>query len=685
MRKKIITTVLLFIISFIGINVKAEINVVDNNAFMIEKLANLSAPRITSVSSDKDLVIVKSEGNVVGYYYNNSPDLNSAKFTATTSSVFYASVKNGVYYFWVNGSGVNTGNVKPVMYAKGVKISTSCTNQKVKNCTKSGLVERCFIYTGGDKVSAEIKGDLVVPANGYKIKTLKVNTNNCSNISLNVGNQRLERRYCKIVYAYECVKDNGGSGGGGGETKDDCTTNPNKPGCQQQCTGCACTNSCATIPYLTGLSVSPGVLSPAFNTKTVAYKVVVGGDVDKITINAVGSRGNAAGNITGTGTYQLSVGSQKFKISISNNAATIDYYVEVIRENNKSKDNKLNSLEVSTGELSPAFNPDVDYYEVEVENDVTSININASIRDSKARFTDNLGSRKVELTEGVNQIPIKVMAESGDVQVYNIMVNRKSLDLCAIHSKEKALLREIVFTTSNKEIEEMPVIKDISEDQFYFPNITIPFETINLQVQAATVTEGDTYVVNGLDKSFVAGVPNDIEIVVTSAECPSITKTYTLNVTKEEEVIKDSDATLARLTVVNHDEFKFKQETNSYTIKLKKKEKSLKVQATPNSATTTCTDDSVDEKGNARSLVVGSVITIKCIAEDGTSEVYTIKVTAVQKSTNAFLVVLIIIIIILLLIYLVLRLLGYKIIINGEVIGNFFRGIGEKFRNLFDK
>lgn len=681
MKKKLIITILLFIISFIGIKVEAEINVVDSNAFMIEKLANLSAPRITSVSSDKDLVIVKSEGNVVGYYYNNSPDINSAKYTSTTASVFYASVKNGVYYFWVNGSGVTTGNVKPVMYAKGVKISTSCTNQKVNKCTKSGLVERCFIYSGGSKVSAEIKGDLVVPADGYKIKTLKVNTNNCSNISLTVGNQKLEKRYCKIVYAYECVKDNGGGGG----SVDDCTTNPNKPGCQSQCTGCACTNTCATVPYLTGLSVSPGVLSPAFNTKTVAYKVVVGGDVDKITINAVGSRGNAAGNITGTGTYQLSVGSQKFKISISNNAATIDYEVEVVREDNKSKDNKLSGIQVSVGELSPPFDPEVDMYDVEVENDVTSINIAANVRDPKARFVDNLGPRRVDLMEGVNQVQLKVMAENGDINVYNVMVNRKSLDLCAIHSKEKALLREIVFTTSNKDIEEMPVIKDISDDQFYFPNITIPFETTGLQVQAATVTEGDTYVVNGLDKSFVPGVPNDIEIVVTSAECPSITKTYTLNVTKEEEVIKDGDATLARLTVVNHDEFKFKQEENNYTIKLKKKEKSIKVQATPNSDTTVCLDDSTDEKGNPRSLVVGSVVTIKCEAEDGTSEVYTIKVTAVQKSANAFLVVLIVIIIILLLIYLVLRLLGYKIIINSEVIGNFFRGIGEKFRNLFDK
>ena len=79
------------------------------------------------------------------------------------------------------------------------------------------------------------------------------------------------------------------------------------------------------------------------------------------------------------------------------------------------------------------------------------------------------------------------------------------------------------------------------------------------------------------------------------------------------------------------------------------------------------------------------LITIKCVAQNNTTnETYTIKVNK-QKGTSLFLIVLIVIIIVLLLIYLVLRLLGYKIYFNFAMIGAFFRGIGDGIRRLFDK
>ena len=73
-------------------------------------------------------------------------------------------------------------------------------------------------------------------------------------------------------------------------------------------------------------------MSPAFNTKNVAYTVIVDGSVEQININAVGSRGNASGTITGTGVKNLSFGSQTFRITIANNAASIDYAITVVRE-----------------------------------------------------------------------------------------------------------------------------------------------------------------------------------------------------------------------------------------------------------------------------------------------------------------------------------------------------------------
>ena len=268
MMKKVFNYLLLLFLCFNFSNiVNAKVDVQDNG-YMMQELANISGPKFVSITANNDLVTVKTSGSVVGYYWGESPTLSQAKFTSTNSNTYYAAVKNGIYYVWVAGSGVSTGNVNAVMYSYGIKVTSSCTNQRVENCSGSGTIERCYIYTGGKSVTPEKTGTLVTPANGYKLDSLKVDSNNCSNLSLTVGGQRLAQRYCRVVFAYMCSKN---TGGGSTTPKNDCVTNPNAAGCKNTCTGCACTNSCKTIPYLTGLTVSPGTLSPAFDTKNTAY------------------------------------------------------------------------------------------------------------------------------------------------------------------------------------------------------------------------------------------------------------------------------------------------------------------------------------------------------------------------------------------------------------------------------
>ena len=93
----------------------------------------------------------------------------------------------------------------------------------------------------------------------------------------------------------------------------------------------------------------------------------------------------------------------------------------------------------------------------------------------------------------------------------------------------------------------------------------------------------------------------------------------------------------------------------------------------------------IDIEGNEE-LKQGDKIIVRSTSEDGESYIeYTIAIDEVEKGTNMFLVVIVVIIIVLVLIYLILRLLGYRIVINMEVISSFFRGIGEKIRNIFDK
>ena len=679
MKKRIANYIsfLLMCFSFITL-VFAKVDVVDNG-YMIQRLASVSSPKITSVTSKDDLVTVKASGTIVGYYYGTAPNVNTASFTKTSSGTFYAAVKNGVYYFWVAGTGVSSGNVNAVMYPNGVRVSTSCTNQSVKNCSGSGTIERCYVYTGGKSVSPEKTGDLVTPASGYKLNSLKVSSNNCSNLSLSVGGQTLPKRYCKVVFAYECVKNEPTPAP---QPSNDCNTNPNAPGCKTTCSGCACTNSCSTTPYLTDLSVSTGTLSPAFNTKNVAYTVVVDGSVDQITINAVGSKGNAAGTITGTGTKNLSFGSQTFMVTISNNAASINYAVTVIRNTVKSKDNSLSSLVINNGEFTPAFDPGVNTYNVEVENDVKTMNVAATLNDEKASFAEGFGPREVELQEGSNPIQVRVISESGDTNIYTVNVNRKGVDKCTLESASKARLKKIILSSKDETVE-MPVI-DFNPDQLTYSGIELPYNAkTGFKVEFATEVEGD--VAELQDFSLKENVERSVVIKVTSRECPNVTKEYTLLITLLDEQQLSSNALLESLYVTGHSELKFKKNVNNYEITLKKNENKVDVRFQPEESTTHCTSNHLDEKGKYVVFNKAGLITIKCVAQNNTTnETYTIKVNK-QKGTSLFLIVLIVIIIVLLLIYLVLRLLGYKIYFNFAMIGAFFRGIGDGIRRLFDK
>ena len=191
--------------------------------------------------------------------------------------------------------------------------------------------------------------------------------------------------------------------------------------------------------------------------------------------------------------------------------------------------------------------------------------------------------------------------------------------------------------------------------------------------------EGDTInILGGYD--LEPNIESEITVSVTSKTCPSVTKVYTIGVTRLSETIKSSDPTISSIVVKNHDEFEFSPSETEYGIKLKKGENKLDIVVTTLDANAI-----IDIEGN-EDLKQGDKIIVRSTSEDGESSIeYTIAIDEVEKGTNMFLVILVGIIILVVLVYLILRLLGYRIVINMEVISSFFRGIGEKVKNIFDK
>ncbi|MFC7149667.1 cadherin-like beta sandwich domain-containing protein [Cohnella cellulosilytica] len=106
-------------------------------------------------------------------------------------------------------------------------------------------------------------------------------------------------------------------------------------------------------------------------------------------------------------------------------------YVDIEREPYSIGDAALRALEISSGTLSPAFAPNEMNYEASVANRVTSIGITPTVSASVYQSLTVNGvpaasgtETRVELVEGINDIPIVVISEDGTAATYKISVTR---------------------------------------------------------------------------------------------------------------------------------------------------------------------------------------------------------------------------------------------------------------------
>ena len=117
-------------------------------------------------------------------------------------------------------------------------------------------------------------------------------------------------------------------------------------------------------------------------------------------------------------------------------------------ENNLSKNNNIKNLSVEGYELVKVDNNN---YTLTVTNDVTSISINATAEDSKAKVT---GTGTKELVVGENNIEVIVTSESGSQNKINIKVTRKDgyylEDLDSILKNNKIQDADIIINSDSK-------------------------------------------------------------------------------------------------------------------------------------------------------------------------------------------------------------------------------------------
>ena len=195
-----------------------------------------------------------------------------------------------------------------------------------------------------------------------------------------------------------------------------------------------------------------------------------------------------------------------------------------------STNNNLSSLSVSVGGLNPGFSAGNTNYSVNVDSNVTSINISATAQDGGARI-EGTGNRT--LNYGNNSIGIKVIAPSGDAKVYTINVNRKDT------------------RSSNNNLSSLSIDGGTLNESFSSGNTNytakIPFEQENANVKAYAEDGKSSVYVSG-NTGIAPEETRNVSVTVTAENGSQ--KTYNIAVTRGKDPNKklSKDNYLSNLT-----------------------------------------------------------------------------------------------------------------------------------------
>ena len=371
--------------------------------------------------------------------------------------------------------------------------------------------------------------------------------------------------------------------------------------------------------YLKDISIDGNTIE-GFNKEKFEYNIKVSRETDSIDVSAILDDEKATLTTDLSNKFSLNLGANKINIVVTaENGDTSTYVLNVERE--KNNDATLDSITVSEGILTPAFNKNTLNYTVNVDNDVTSIEILATATDSNATVT---GTGTKQLNTGDNIVTIKVTSESGSENTYTINVIRAK--------------------SSNNYLSDLKVngqtVIDFNKEKLEYTLDDVKGDVSSIEVSA--ITEDTKASVTGTGNKSLSVGDNSIEVIVTAEN--GTTKTYTIKVKKL------SNATSLKSLTVTSDPMgtltpTFTSTTYNYTYNYDSSVTSLDVTAITNDVNAKVgivDSDSIDTitstVGSATKTFNSTVKNVKVTvtAEDGTTKDYTI-VLSRTLSSNSYL------------------------------------------------
>ncbi|WP_157276578.1 cadherin-like beta sandwich domain-containing protein [Paenibacillus sp. Soil766] len=279
---------------------------------------------------------------------------------------------------------------------------------------------------------------------------------------------------------------------------------------------------------LHALFLSAGTLTPAFHADEQYYSSTVTNNVYEITVTpvledplaTVTVNGTAAMNGAASQAIPLHVGANEVSLVVTGqNGDTQTYGITVTRL--PSTNASLNSLAISSGMLTPAFQKNVMRYEATVANSVNAITVTQSAYESLSIVTINgdivasgAASTAIPLKIGVNTITVAVMAPNGiDHAEYEIQVTRQDEEQHG--SSGSAPGTRTAQATSGEKAVRIEIVRTVGLNGAKVDAIILNPSIAKQVLAAAMANTGRTVRIN-LDTN-ASDQPNEYEISVNPA------------------------------------------------------------------------------------------------------------------------------------------------------------------------
>ena len=349
---------------------------------------------------------------------------------------------------------------------------------------------------------------------------------------------------------------------------------------------------------LNNLSLTSCTLSPNFSSSTTSYTCTVENSVTSTTVTA--STESSVASIDGTGTKNLSVGTNTIKVNVTAQNGSVKAYTVVVTRKPNS-DATLKRLGVTNKTITPTFDKDTLLYTLTVPYSVDNITITGVATQGVSSVT-GLGSKV--LVVGENSFDIKVTAEDKTTtKTYNITVTRQK--------DTDTSLKSIGVTGYD--------IVKVDNNNY---TLTVENNVTNVEVTATAASS--VAIVTGTGKKTLNVGENVIKVIVTSQS--GSVSTYNVKVTRK----ASSDATLKSLTVSSGTlSPTFSASTTSYTVSVPYSVTSLTVGATVNNS-----EASVTGTGSKNLSVGDNKINVVVTSGDKTTKTYIVTVTREKDTVN---------------------------------------------------